>query len=58
MLKLVTLVALTTGQRSQSVHLLDIMGMVKKRQVIHFYLTVIKIKVNLGGASSELVMSK
>lgn len=54
--KLVMLVALTTAQRSQSIHLLDITGMVKEETSYTFLLDSNIKQSKPGGTSSELVV--
>lgn len=55
-LKLVMLVALTTAQRSQSIHLLDTIGMVWEETRYTFLLNSHIKQSKSGGTSSELVV--
>ena len=55
-LKLVMLVALTTAQRSQSIHLLDTVGMVQEETRYTFLLNSHIKQSKPGGTSSELIV--
>ena len=55
-LKLAMLIALTTAQRSQSVHLLDNLGMVQEENKLYFLLNSNIKQSKPGGTSSDLVV--